>query len=344
MPAIERSYPSKFYNWPIQGDKRNQDIIEWKSSETGPMLLYHLYLRFDPLENADRQNSMIDRGFNHMAWENEELYELTEKIYVPEGDKYSPIVHETIEGGFDLFEKLDSLLERIEFYFRVPEEAWLWYDTGHWAANDKEHRYIGMSEESARILWNSKKDLTLCYVVSSGSTILEFNLDKKQQNRFLLDVYHTNRFLTFPDLIEVIHRAVDEFGEWKTTNIEKIDENIIFGENLNFISDPDGEKPLTFKVIPKWVRPTGDNLRVGGNLYDAVVIENTFFSTQRSSSYPSGYALIKYRQGYWDDKDFDDRKEYFLSFSHARKLRNCILVDMYVDRYFEEDWNDKRFW
>lgn len=344
MSAIKRSYPTKFYYWPILEAKKTQDIIKWASSETGPMLLFHPYLRFETLENSDRQDSMIDRGFNHMAWEDKELYELTEKMYVPEGDSFSPVVHETIVGKFDLFDKLNSLLEKIEFYFRVPEKAWLWDETGHWVAKDKDHRYIGMSEESAESLWKSKRDLTLCYVASNSSTILEFNLDKKHDDIFLLDIYHSNRFVAFPDLIEVIHKTLDEFGEWRTKNIEKNDESIIFGDNLNFISDLEGKTPLTFKVIPKWVRPIGDNPRVGGNFYDAVVIENTFFSAQKSSSSPTGYALVKYRQGYWVDKDFDEGKEYYLSFSHARKLRNCILVNMYVDIYLEEDWDGKGFW
>jgi hypothetical protein len=337
MSAIVRHYSSRFFDWPITKAKRSQAYLQWNSNKNEVMTVFHPYINFDPISTYNRQDNMIDRGHSTMKTEDELLYNSLKDFYIPEGDEITPIVHETIKVHSSFFENLEIILEKIESNFKVPEDNWLWDETGHWTAKDKNQTYIGMSEENAFELWRLKDQLSLCFVVSSTSIILEFYLNPGNDSHFSINIYYANRFLPFPDLINAVHEALNYVGKWETTDIEKDDESVIFRSKIKRTPFEINRKPKTFLVSPKWVRPISNTPRVGYNFYDTVVIENTFFPTQETETSATGYALIKFRQGYWYNSDFENGTDYYLISTHARQLSNCILADLWVDRYFEED-------
>ncbi len=336
MGAIKRQYPTKFYHWPIEKEKKQESMMKWKSDAKQPFILFHPYLNFDPIKNFDRQISMMDRDHTKLEWEMKELYDFLEKIYVSSEDRLMPIVHETIRTDFGFFDNLESLLTKIEFNFKLFEGEWLWGDTGYWIAKDKKFRYLGLSEASALNLWRDSEDLILCYVASNPSTLLEFTLDKRAEDSFSLNIYYANRYVVFPDLIDAIHKALNALGSWKTIRVERGDHDDIFGKNHSEYSMAGSGTPATFNVNPKRVIPLSEDPPVGTDWLYAVVVENTFFSIDGAMDVPEGFAILIRSGGFLRD-DFQAKKKHYLSFSKVRRLENCFLVELVANGFKEED-------
>ena len=341
MGIIRRGYSKNFYHWPIEEEKKYDSMLKWESVKDQPILVFHPFLSFDPISNFDRQRSMLARDHSNIGWEMSKTYDLLESIFVPEDDKLTPIIHEKIKADFNFFDSSESLLAKIEYNFKVPEDEWLWNDTGYWSAIDSKYGYMGISEDSAFDLWNQSKDLILCYIASNPCTLLEFKLDKREENSFSLNIYYANKFVAFPDLIDAIHRALDEVGCWKTIKIEKKDHDIIFDSKYNNHQLTKKENPTTFSITPTLVMPLGDDPHVGTDLLYAVIVENTFFKIENMMKKPEGYAIV-IRGGGWLREDFQAEKKYNVSFTRVRRLENCFLVRLVVNELKEDVSNYTR--
>ncbi|MEM0134047.1 MAG: hypothetical protein QXU18_02300 [Thermoplasmatales archaeon] len=329
MGVIKRSYSENFYFWPIEKEKRNDSILKWESGKKAPIVVYHPFLRFDPISNFDRQIGMLARDHSDLNWGISEINSFLESKYIPAEDKLTPIVHEKIKAKFDFFGSLNLLLTRIEYYYKIPENNWLWDNTGYWSAKGSRFGYMGISEKSALDLWNQSDELTLCYIASNASSLLEFILDKREENSFFLNIYYSNEFSAFPDLIDAVHKALDEIGQWEALKIEKNDHEIIFNYKPNISELTNDEKFASFPIIPYRVMPFGEDPPVGTDFLYAVIVENTFFKIHNWMKIPEGYAIVT-RSGGWLKDDFQAKKRYQTFFRRVRKLENCFLVSISV--------------
>ena len=338
MGIIRRSYSTEFYFWPIDKEKRHDSILKWEVVRGEPVVVFHPFLSFDPLTNLERQTGMLARDGYILDWQINGLYDNLKGIYDPGEDRVTPIVHEEIKADFNFFQGLDSFLGKIERNFKLKADQWLWNDTGYWTAMDSKYGYMGLSEESAIRIWNNNKDIRLCYIVSNPSTILEFYLDKREENIFSLNVYYTNTFVVFPDLIEAVHRALDEVGNWKTIKIENKDHDVILASDYKNKRSMKREDIITFSISPKRVMPIGNDPNPGTDFLYAVIVENTFFNIEERVKKPDGYAIL-IRGGGWLREDFQEEKKYQISFSEVRKLENCYLVQLAVKEIAQDDDN-----
>lgn len=328
MNIIERDYSKDFYFWPIDKERRHVSVLKWESADDQPIVVFHPFLHFDPLSNLDRQKDMMARDGDICTWEFDGIYKNLEGIYDPIEDRLTPIVHEEIRANINFFQSLDSFLRKIEHHFKLKAGQQMWIDTGYWAARDSKYGYMGISEENAMRLWNQSKELRMCYIASIESLLLEFYLDKGEANSFSLSVYYTNKYLVFPDMIDAVHKALDDVGDWKTIKIENKDHDDIFAINYKNKRSMEKQYVLPFSIKPKWVMPLGNNPRPGTDLLYAVVAENTFFKIENRMKKPEGYAILT-RHGGWISEDFQEDKKY-QTYSNIRKLEHCYLVNLVV--------------
>ena len=333
MTIIRRNYSTNFYRWPITEEKEHTSILKWEIEENDPLVVFHPFLSFDPINNLYRQISMLDdKDYFAMNEEDEISSNFWKKTYAYSEDLITPIVHETIRTNFNFFENLESLLTRIELDFKIQKGNWLWDDTGFWSAKDNKYGYIGLSEDSAKQLWKSCKELILCFVVSNPSMLIEFTADKKTDDGFYTNVYYANKFLPFPELIDVIHRTLDELGSWTTLKLEKQDEKDIFDkypERNSVFMTPESS---AFSVFPEWAIPNHDDPPPGSEWLYAVVVKNKFFSIGRTMPTPMGYVIL-IMSGGWLNSDFNDDKKHFQFIKRIRKLENCYLVNLTATGY-----------
>lgn len=329
MGIIKRMYSPDFYTWPIDKEKKHASILRWDSIQGQPIVVFHPHLSFDPLNNLRRHEGILARDGDVFDWQNDNLYNDLNGIYDHREDNLVPIVHEEIEVDVSVFNNLDSFLSKIADYFKLESDQWLWYDTGFWAAKGHKYGYIGISEESAIRLWNENQKINLCYIASNTSMLLEFYLDKRVKSCFSLNVYYTNRSIVFPDLIDCVHRALDNIGYWKTINIENKDHDVIFSiDNKDKQSIGNNDERYLY-IKPKMVMPFGDDPYPGTDFLYAVVVENTFFNVENVKGKPEGYAILT-RPGGWLKEDFQGEKKY-MEYFYIRKLAHCYLVNMAVE-------------
>lgn len=335
MGIIKRSYSTNFYEWPIGKERKHTSILKWKSVMGQPIIVYYPLLTFDPISNYDNQKEMLDRGDSLEVWQGME-YEQLERRYIPIRRNHIPVVHEKIKANFNFFDNLELLLKVIEQNFKVPNEEWLWDDTGYWTAKDSKYSYMGLSEESAFDLWSNSSNLTLCYVASNPSMLLEFKLDKTEGDSFYLNIYYGNRFVVFPDLIDAVHKSLDGVGNWELLNSQKgNDSTIIEGQyrHRELIYElPD----TTFSIIPARVIPLYEPPTPGTDFLFAVALKNTFFKIEDTINEPEGFAIV-IRGGGWLREDFQRGKKYHVVSSEVRKLENCYVASLVVDEIKEKD-------
>ena len=335
MGIIKRSYSTNFYDWPIGKERKHISILKWESVSGQPIVVYHPLLPFDPISIYDHQRDMLDRGDFLDNWQGIDHEQLDER-YIPVRQNLTPIVHEKIKANFNFFDNLELLLKTIEQNFKVPDDHWLWDDTGFWTARDTKYSYMGLSEESAFDLWTKSSNLILCYVTSNPSTLLEFKLDKREENIFYLNIYYTNRFVVFPDLIDAVHKSLDCAGNWELLKSEKGNHDTIF-ESLHRRRGQISEMPdTTFSIIPAMVIPLYEPPRPGTDFLFAVALENTFFKIENTMNEREGLAIVTKRRSLMRD-DFQSEKRYQVIISEVKKLENCYVVYLIIDELKQDD-------
>ena len=287
------------------------------------MSLIDLAIVFSKIDETCLQN-LLTEVYENYGWEVKNLHRIDPKS----------------EDGADLelkrgTEKILIAVKNKPVTKDVEQLKRLWNDTGYWAAADSENGYTGLSEDSALALWKNSDKLKLCYVASNLSTLLEFTLDKQEADRFSLNVYYSNRFVVFPDLIDTIHKALNKLGSWKTLRIEQDDHDAIFDIQTNNTRMKMNE-PNSFTISPKRVIPLRDDPYPGTDWLSAVVIENIFFTHEDTMTKPNGYAIV-IRGGGWMRRDFQENNKHVVSFSEVRKLENCFILSIVVNAYKEEN-------
>ena len=330
MGIIKRSHSTNFYDWPIGKERKHTAVLKWTSISEQPIVVYHPLLPFDPISIYGNQSDMFDRDNFLSSWEEIDRAQLEER-YIPIKRNLTPIVHEKIKANFNFFDNLELLLKTIEKNFKVPEDEMLWYDTGYWTGRNAKYTYMGLSEESAFDIWTKSSDLSLCYVASNSSTLLEFKLDKREENIFYLNIYYTNRFVVFPDLIDAVHKSLDFAGNWELLNSEKGNHDTIF-ESLykrrgQIFDMPD----TTFSIIPAMVIPFSEPPIPGTDFLFAVALENNFYKIETTMNEPEGFAIVD-KPGGWMRDDFQSEKRYHLIFSKYRKLENCYVAYLIINK------------
>lgn len=339
MGIIRRSYSTDFYDWPISKERKHVSALKWESEKGQPIVVYHPFLTFDPISKFENQRDMLDRDLSIFDWQETEYHQLRRE-YMPHEQNITPIVHEKIMANYNFFDCLELLLTAIEKNFKVPDDTWLWYDTGYWTAWDAKYSYIGLSEKSALDLWTKTVNLTLCYVVSSPSMLLEFKLNKSEENSFYLNIYYTNKFIVFPDLIDAVHKSLEGIGKWKLLKTEKVDHDTIF-EVQNSHQRLINELPnKIFPIMPARVIPLFEHPQPGTDFLFAVAVENTFFKIENKMKEPEGFAIMT-RSGGWLREDFQFEKSYQVIFDEVIKLENCYVVWLAVDELKEDNSNYK---
>lgn len=331
-----------FYRWPPSQNKKIDQIVRWSASETAPLIVFHPDISFDPLPNSHIQQHMIDRYLPGMRWDNDD-YEREMKKYIPSGDEEIPIVHEVIEVRNSFFEYLEDFLSGIESARKVPKGAWLWDDTGYWAAKSGKLCYMGLNENTAKALWNRSQILEMCFVLITPNSLMSIELDKKEPNSFIIDAYYNNRFSAFPDLIEATHKALETIGNWSTLSIEKKDNSDLFGAWSLDTQKTNPQIKDLFTINPERVIPVTNHFIHGKRHYNSVVIENNFFADKKSQILPEGYAIARLRGAHWDDDDFSSEKNYYLFSSEIYKLRKCVLVDISLEQHYAKDDSEDSF-
>lgn len=327
MKIIKRSYPAKLYRWPIGEDKESDIILKWKSNLNQSLIVFHPFLAFDPISTYSRQKGILARGHSSI--------EILKRKYITELE-YTPIVHEEIRADFNFFSNLESLLAIIEHNFKIPKDAWLWYDTGYWTAKSRKFSYMGISEDSALQVWSRNNEITLSYVASSTSVLLEFRLDKHEENAFVLNVYYTNRFVVFPDLIDTVHRALNCLGPWEIKKTETTEHDKIFDIGYHQGYSNEMVTTLTFPIIPIRVIALSNNPAPGSDFLYAVLVKNTFFKIPGCVTKPEGYAILTYSGG-WLKQDFDRGKLFEVGYARIMKLGFCCLVSLSVKEHYKDD-------
>ena len=338
MKVIIRSYSENFYFWPIDEEKKHDSIMKWEYNSGQPIVVFHPLLSFDPISTLERQRQILarERDEGLFDWQTEKKYDKFKRMYDPKEDITKPIVHEEINVNCNFFKILELFLGNIERNFNFNEGDGFWKDTGYWTAKDKKYAYMGISEESALRVWDKSSDVKLCYIASSDFTLLEFYLDKLEENSFSLNIYYANKYNVFPDSIDAVHRALDKIGEWRTIKIETKDHEDIFAINYKNRSLIEKDDVKSFTIKPQRVIPLGSNPSPGTDWLFAVVVENTFFTINDQIKKPEGYVILE-RKGGWSGEDLNEDKEYIIFYSMVRKLEHCYLVELLVDEIKDDD-------
>lgn len=331
---IKRSYPAKLYRWPIGEDKKSDIILKWESNLNQSLIVFHPCLAFDPISTYNRQEDMLARDSSSIGIMEEHRHLEVERKYILKSEHITPIVHEEIIADFNFFSSLERLLARIECNFNLSKDRWLWDDTGYWTAKSGKFRYMGISEDSAFQVWNKSNEMALYYVASSTSILLEFIMDKHEENSFVLNIYYTNRIVVFPDLIDAVHRALDDLGPWEIKNTETKDHDEIFAIEQKKDHPYERGAPLTFPIIPVRVISLFENPFPGSDFLYAVLVKNTFFKIEGQMTKPEGYAILTHSGG-WLRKDFEIGKLFQARYVRVMKLGFCYLVSISVEEYFK---------
>ena len=338
MKVIIRNYSEYFYFWPIDDEKKHDSIMKWEYNSGQPIVVFHPLLSFDPISTLERQRQILarERDEGPFDYRTEKKYDKFRSFYDPIADIRKPIVHEEIKVRCNFFKSLEPFLGDLEWNFKFNPGDGFWSDTGCWTAKDNKYSYMGLSEESALMVWDQSSDVKLCYIASSESTLLEFYLDKLEENSFSLNIYYANKYNVFPDSIDAVHRALDKIGEWKRIKIETKDHDDIFAinhKNRSLIEKGDIE---SFTIKPQRVIPYESNLSPETEWFFAVVVENTFFTINDQIKKPEGYVILEGKGGL-SGEDFNEDKEYIIFYSMVRKLEHCHLVELLIDEITEGD-------
>lgn len=338
MKVINRIYSEDFYFWPIDKEKKHDSIMKWEDNSGQPIVVFHLLLSFDPISTLERQRQILarERDEELFDWQTEKEYDKFRSIYGPKEEIKKPIVHEEIKVRCNFFNSLESFLGDLERNLKLNAGGGFWSDTGYWAAKDNKYTYMGISEESAFMVWEQCSDVKLCYIASSVPILLEFYLDKLEEDSFSINVYYTNRFTVFPDLIDAVHRTLDKIGEWERIKIETEDYDDIFTITPKNKHHMERDDIKSFPVRPQRVIPLVSNPSPGTDWLFAVVAENTFFKINDIMKKPNGYVILD-KKGGWNRKDFDEDKKYSVFRSKVGRLEHCYLVGLVVDQITYDD-------
>lgn len=336
MGIIKRNHSTNFYEWPIGEERKHDSLLKWETTKGQPMVVYHPSLNFDPISNLMRQIKMLGRDDSIYNWEKLEIQNRLERRYIPGEQNTTPILHEEIKANFNFFDYLEPLLTAVERNFKITVDELLWYNTGYWAARDAKYSYIGLSEKSAFDLWTKSSNLILFYVASNPSTLLEFKLDKREENIFYLNIYYANRFVVFPDLIDGMHKSLEETGKWKVLRTEKGDHSTIFESKYNNGHRKNNISENIFQITLPRVIPLNEPPRSETDWLYAVAMNNTFFKIGNNMKKSEGFAIVT-RNGGWLREDFHNEKRYHVIYSEVRKLENCYVASLVVDEIKEKD-------
>ena len=285
----------------------------------------------DSILSADepKLQDFITEAYENMGWNSRWLHQVLESAFIPNSEFITPIVHEEIRADFSFFSGLELLLAGIERNCKLTKDAWLWGNTGYWAARSGRFGYMGISEEGAKQIWEKSRDIAMSYIASSSSILLEFRLDKNEKDACIFNVYYSNRFIVFPDLIDAVHKALDDLAPWKVMKKEIKELDVIFSIEKKERSTMETKNISTFPIHPVRVIPLTEDPRPGSDWLDTVIVKNTFFKASGQIS-PEGYIILS-RGGGWIRNDFQQGKLYIVTFSKVLKLGFCYLANVWVN-------------
>jgi hypothetical protein len=328
MGIIKRHYPIKLYHWPIGKTKESDMMLKWESGLNQPLVVFHPFLSFDPISTHDRQERMLIRDESEIEWNSRWLHQMIESVYIPNSEYVIPIVHEEIKAAFNFFSGLDRLLAGIERNCKTPKDERLWEDTGYWTARSGRFGYMGISEDGAKQIWEKSNELTMSYIASSSSILIEFRLDKNEKDTCILNVYYSNRSIVFPDLIDGLHRALDDLAPWKVVKKEMKEHDEIFNIENKEMGTMQLEKISVFPIHPVRVISSVEDPAPASDWLYAVLVKNTFFKIAKQIK-PEGYAIVT-RGVEWLRGDFSPGKLYGIRFSQVMKLGFCYLANVSI--------------